>query len=93
MRQSYLLSAAATRPNMAILHTMLRDIDSEFQDRDSGGKAWGQANRAEGAWGQDTGYGAGRVAGWGLFQGGYGGRKDDGKRKKKVAEAVARNQI
>ena len=45
LKQSYLLAPAATKPDLIILKAQLRDIDSEFQKRNSGGAmASGQAN-------------------------------------------------
>ena len=44
LKQSYLLAPAATRPDLAMLKSQLRDIDSEFHKKNSGGKIGGQAN-------------------------------------------------
>ena len=79
LKQSYLLSPAATRPDLTMLKSQLRDIDSEFQKRNSGGKIGGQANQAEGAWGQGTSHGFGRGGGQEGSRGGRGGRSESGR--------------
>ena len=79
LKQSYLSAPAATRPDLAMLKSQLRDIDSEFQKKNSGGKIGGQANQAESAWGQGTSYGAGRGRGRESGRGGRGGRGESGR--------------
>ena len=63
LKQSYLLSPAATRPDLTVLKAQLRDIDAEFQKMNTAkGSKSGQANRAEGEvnWSQGSSSGGGR---------------------------------
>ena len=57
LKQNYLLSPMATKPDLASLKAQRRDIDSEFQKSNGGSNSkTGQGNRAEGEvdWGQSS---------------------------------------
>ena len=64
LKQSYLLAPIPSRPDLIGLKAQIRDIDSEFQKSNAGGKVktGGQANRADGEsnWSQGTSSGGGR---------------------------------
>ena len=64
LKQSYLLAPIPSRPDLIGLKAQIRDIDSEFQKSNAGGKVktGDQANRADGEsnWSQGTSSGGGR---------------------------------
>ena len=66
LKQSYLLSPVATRPDLVGLKAQIRDIDAEFQKSNSATKVnkSGQANRAEveANWSQGSSSGSARGA-------------------------------